>query len=100
MTSEIEYEAIESLMDACGLTEEDMIQKIEITQAGVLVTLAFQVEGKAFTVGEGDQQSPLVFYRAFAITRPDAVETDEHTHEDGTTHVHEDVLVDTSVTGE
>lgn len=100
MTSEIEYEAIENLMDACGLTEDDMVQKIEITQAGVLVTLAFQVEGKAFTVGDDDQKSPLVFYRALNITRRPDEEDGEHTHEDGTTHVHEDVLVDTAATGE
>lgn len=93
--NEIDYEAIENFMTACGLSEEDMIQKIEITQAGVLCTLAFQVDGKAFTVGEEDQQSPLVFYRALSITR--SADTEEHTHADGTTHVHEDELVDTGL---
>lgn len=95
--TEISYEAIESLIDACGLTEKDMIQKIEITQAGVLCTLAFQAEGKALTIGDGDTTSPLVYYRFFTISRPE--DSGEHTHEDGTVHSHSEdelELVDSS----
>ena len=84
----IDFSAIEDFMSACGLAEDDMVQKIEISQAGVLCTLAFQVEGKAFTVGEGENASPLVFYKVLSINRPE--DTDEHSHDDGTVHTHED----------
>ena len=84
----VSFDAIDNFMTACGLGPDDQVQKIEITQSGVLVTCVFTVDGKSFTVDTPEkQQSPLVYYRAFAIERPELIDG-EHVHEDGTVHSH------------
>lgn len=79
MSNAVPYSAVETFLDAIGLTDADMPQKIEITANGILVTCGFTVEGRPFskTLPDGTE-SLLLYYKAFPIERP---ATDELPHE-------------------
>lgn len=89
MSTPVPYSAVETFLDAIGLTDADMPQKIEITAQGILVTCGFTVEGRPFskTLPNDEGESLLLYYRAFAIERPAVEEELPHEHDEDGNHI-------------
>lgn len=72
----VSWEVVRNFLEQLGITENDLVQKIEVSSMGVLITCAFVVDGQRFTVEtpEGDD-SELTYHRFLGIEFP------QHEHE-------------------
>ena len=96
--SKVPYYVVDTLFTACCVKPTDQVQKLEITNQGILLTLAYTVETeegwRVFTVTQEDgTEAVLTYKRLVEIEIPERPEPEAHVHEDGEVHTHEEELV-------
>lgn len=89
--AEVPVVLLQALMNSIGLDQDDIVQKIEITQTGVIATVFLKD-------GLGEVQQVHTKFGPCAATYTvvtqinygeiGTTDEDEHTHEDGTVHSH------------